>query len=516
LSLDPPSAQPPEPVDNTARPVRNLGRKVAAGAVWAMAYKLLERGLGIISTLILARLLMPSDFGLVAIATSFIALIELIRLFGFESALIQLRHVTKAHFDTAWTFAASLGLAIATLVVVLAPWIAEYYADPRLQPVLWALALAAAFNGLESNGPVMFRKDLQWKQDFLFQATRKMAAVLIMIPLAFWLRNYWALVWGTVAGRFASLVVSYLITPHRPRFTLAAKADLWNFSKWIFLNNILAFLRQRMPNLMLGKIASATDVGFFAISRDISRLPTTELSAPINRAAFPGYAKISNDLPRLREGFLKLLGAAGIVVVPAGIGIAVTAELLIRVFLGERWLPAAPTMAILGLYGAIGGLQSNGMAVYLAIGKPRLQFLMQSIFIGLLLPAVYLLTTRLGHVGTALGYLVAGAIAVPINLANLCHVLGMPALRFLGSLWRTFLAAALMAAATMAVRYGLGEPQTAVRAAAHLATAVAAGAVTYCAALFTIWRLSGRPDGAETWLLDMLGKRLKRRFPAVR
>ncbi len=401
-------------------------------------------------------------------------------------------------------------------MVVLAPWIADYYADPRLKPVLWALALAAAFNGLESNGPVMFRKDLQWKQDFLFQATRKMAAVLIMIPLAFWMRNYWALVWGTVAGRFASLVVSYLITPHRPRFTLAGKADLWNFSKWIFLNNILAFLRQRMPNLMLGKIASATDVGFFAISRDISRLPTTELSAPINRAAFPGYAKISNDLPRLREGFLKLLGAAGIVVVPAGIGIAVTSELLIRVFLGDRWLPATATMAVLGLYGAIGGLQSNGMAVYLAIGKPRLQFVMQLIFIGVLLPAVYVLTTRLGHTGTALGYLVAGAIAVPINLANLCHVLGMPAFRFMGSLWRTFLAAGLMALAALAVRHALGEPTTTALAVVHLAATIVAGALTYFVSLFTIWQAAGRPDGAETWLLDMLRKKLSRRWPPAR
>jgi len=476
-----------------------------------MAYKLLSRGLGIISTLILARLLMPSDFGLVAIATSFIALIELIRLFGFESALIQLRQVTKAHFDTAWTFSASLGLAIAALVVVLAPWLADFYDDQRLKPVLWALALAAAFNGLESNGPVMFRKELQWKQDFLFQVTRKMAAVLIMIPLAFWMRNYWALVWGTVAGRFASLIVSYLITPHRPRFTLAAKADLWNFSKWIFLNNILAFLRQRMPNLMLGKIASATDVGFFAISRDISRLPTTELSAPINRAAFPGYAKISNDLPRLREGFLKLLGGAGIVVVPAGIGIAVTAELLIRVFLGDRWLPATATMAVLGLYGAIGGLQSNGMAVYLAIGKPRLQFVMQLIFIGILLPAVYVLTTRLGHTGTALGYLVAGAIAVPINLANLCQVLGMPAFRFMGPLWRTFVAASLMALAVLAIRRAQGDPGTIVEAGLQLALVVVVGALAYAGSLFALWRVVGRPDGAERWLLELLRRRLGRR-----
>jgi O-antigen/teichoic acid export membrane protein len=318
-------------------------------------------------------------------------------------------------------------------------------------------------------------------------------------------------VWGTVAGRFASLVVSYLITPHRPRFTLAGKADLWNFSKWIFLNNILAFLRQRMPNLMLGKIASATDVGFFAISRDISRLPTTELSAPINRAAFPGYAKISNDLPRLREGFLKLLGAAGIVVVPAGIGIAVTSELLIRVFLGDRWLPATATMAVLGLYGAIGGLQSNGMAVYLAIGKPRLQFVMQLIFISILLPAVYVLTTRLGHTGTALGYLVAGVVAVPINLANLCHVLGMPAFRFMGSLWRTFLAAGVMALAVLAIRRALGDPGTIVEAGLQLALVVVVGTLAYAGGLFALWRVTGRPDGAERWLLELLRRRLDRR-----
>jgi hypothetical protein len=138
---------------------------------------------------------------------------------------------------------------------------------------------------------------------------------------------------------------------------------------------------------------------------------------------------------------------------------------------------------------------------------------MQSIFIAVLLPAVYLLTTHLGHVGTALGYLIAGAIAVPINLANLCHVLGMPALRFVGSLWRAFLASGLMAAVVLIARNGLGEPQTSLEAAVHLATAVAAGLVTYCASLLTIWGCVGRPDGAEAWLLNMLARRLKRRSP---
>jgi O-antigen/teichoic acid export membrane protein len=495
--------------------VKDLGNRVALGVVWAMLYKFVERGLGLFSTLILARLLVPEDFGLVAIAAAVIAFLDILRFFGFDAALIQRRDATKEHFDTAWTFAATFGIATSLLIVLTAPIIADFFEDPRLKAVLWAMALAALFNGLESNGPVALRKELQWRQDFVFQASRKVAAVIFTIPLAFLWRNYWALVVGTVMGRFASLLISYLITPHRPRFTLARKDDLWHFSKWMLIVNLLNLIRQRLPSLMLGKLVTPTAVGYFVLARDVTRLPTTELAAPINRAAFPGYAKISENGPRLQAGFVKLLGALALFMVPAGVGIAVTAELIIRVFLGEKWLPAAPAFQILGLYGTIAGLQSNSYAVYLALGKPRLQAIMLALFVLILIPAVAILAPRFGHAGAATAYLVAGLIAVPINLINVCHCLAMPVSRLTTVLWRPAVAAAAMAGGVLITNQMLGPGRSFSSALLNLAIEVLLGAIAYLSVLFIAWHATGRPDGAEKWVLDTIGQRLRRRRASV-
>ena len=262
--------------------------------------------------------------------------------------------------------------------------------------------------------------------------------------------NYWALVVGTLMGRFASLIASYAISPYRPRFSVQARADLWSFSKWVFINNLLLFVQQRAPNLIMGKLTSAASVGFFGMAKDVGTIPTLEMVMPINRAAFPGYSRIAGDKPRLRAGFLKLLGAIALIVIPAGTGVALTSELIVRMFLGERWLPAVPAMQLLGLYGALYGLQSNANAAYMAVGKPRLQSFMMIAFIVVLVPALLLLTPRFGHTGAALACLFAAIVAVPLNLLNVCRCLEIPASSMASILWRPFAGSAVMAAAVSA------------------------------------------------------------------
>ena len=491
--------------------MQNIGNRTALGAAWALLYKLVERGLGLISTLILVRLLSPDDFGLIAVATAIVALLDILKYFGFDAALIQLRDAQKVHFDTAWTFAAILGLATGFLLLILAAPIADFYDDARLKNVLLALALAAILNGFESNGPVAFRKELQWREDFIFQSTRKMAAVILTIPLAFLWRDYWALVVGIVGGRLASLIVSYVITPHRPRFTLVGRTALWSFSKWMLVTNLMVFVRQRLPNLVIGKVSSTAAVGYFQVAREVTRLPTTELSVPINRAAFPAYSKIAGNLPRLRAGFLKLTSAVAVAVMPAGVGVALTADLIVRIFLGEKWLPAVPAFQVLGVYGAIAALQSNSQALYFAVGRPKLQALMLGIFVSVLLALVFTLTPRYGHVGAAWAYLIAALVAVPIDLSTLCRCVEAPRSSMVKALWRPIAATISMAAALLLTRSWFDTPHNTANAALQLSILISAGAVSYVLALGIFWQFAGRPDGAEQWFLDNGMERLRRR-----
>src|SRR5438105_1654780 len=139
----------------------SFGSKIAAGAAWMVGFKLLDRLIGVLSIVILARLLVPADFGLVALATAVVAMIELLSAFNFDAALIQSQHAVRTHYDTAWTLNIALGTICALLVAVAAFLAASFYEDPRLGPVMLWLALATWIRGLENVGVIDFRKELK-------------------------------------------------------------------------------------------------------------------------------------------------------------------------------------------------------------------------------------------------------------------------------------------------------------------------------------------------------------------
>lgn len=166
---------------------------MALGAVWMVLFKLIERSIGLISTLILARLLLPQDFGTIAMAMTFIAMAELLTAFGFDIALIQNRDATVEHYNTAWTGNLLLGLSIAVVMLVAAVPIAHFYRKPELVWVIVCLAFGPLISGAENIGVVAFRKELTFRREFVFQLSRKLIGFCVVVPLAFWLRNYWAL-----------------------------------------------------------------------------------------------------------------------------------------------------------------------------------------------------------------------------------------------------------------------------------------------------------------------------------
>ena len=172
--------------------------------------RLADRGIAIVSTMVLARLLVPSDFGLIALAASLIGMLEVLGAVGMDMALIQRADAQRRHFDTAWTFHVLFGLVTAALVALLAWPLASFYAEPRLVPVMLMLGLTHALQAFENIGVVAFRKDLEFDREFRYRLTRRVVTTFcVTLPLAFVLRNYWALLIGSVVGAGLSVVLSY-------------------------------------------------------------------------------------------------------------------------------------------------------------------------------------------------------------------------------------------------------------------------------------------------------------------
>lgn len=497
--------------------MNGLGRKMATGAAWMVLAKFLDRSLGLISTVILARLLLPSDYGVVAMAWSLIAVIELLGTFSFDIPLIQYRNAVRRHYDTAWTFNVIFGTGSAAALLLLAFPIADFYDEPRLPAVVAVLAFGSLVQGMENIGVVDFRKEMRFDKEFRFMLGKKLCAFLVTVPLAFVLRNYWALVAGMLTSRFAGIVLSYAMHPYRPRPSLAARAELFRFSKWLFVNNIIFFGNNRAADFVVGKLAGPQALGLYTVASEVASLPTTELVAPINRAVYPGYARTSANLEDLRRAYLKVISIIVMLALPAAAGIAVTAELIVPVVLGENWLGAIPLMQILAIYGAVIAIQTNIAAVYLALAKPQILTMLAVVNLVVLLPLLVVLAGAAGAVGAAWAYLGTACVVAPINFFVLFRSLQLKLSAFAEVVWRPLLATLFMVAI---VRVWSG--QTAVwlgesMLVARLLSAVLLGAIGYGACVLLLWTLSSRPAGAERHILsEALRLGFARRMRAAR
>lgn len=481
------------------------GAVVARGAMLMVAFKIVERSIGFISTLLLARLLVPADFGLVAMAMSVVSLIELMGAFGFETAIIQRVNAERRHFDTAWTFGVIFSTATALLLVVLAVPAADFYNDQRLVMVLPALAFGAFVSGFENIGTVAFRKGMDFGKEFRFLLSKKVVSFVVTISVAFAFQSYWALVAGTVVGKVCTVLISYQVHPFRPRFSLEATKDLFHFSRWLFLSNLVLFLQNKSDSFILGRTIGAADLGLYKIAGEIAALPSTELIAPINRAVFPAYSLLSNELAQLREKFLEVFRFIAVISLPVSIGLVCVADLAVQVLLGTKWMAAVPMLQLFVVCGLTSALQSNLILVIVALGKPKANTIRSAGMLVLYLPAMIWGSLHYGAIGATWVHLVMSVIAlIPLHIVFF-RLTGMSRRRYFMTLWRPGLAASFMAIAIFTVRSGLESYQDTVPSLVLLLIYVITGALAYASFLLALWQLSGRPaQSAESVILNKL------------
>ena len=156
--------------------------------------------------------------------------------------------------------------------------------------------------GLENIGTVAFRKDLELDKEFLFSLAKRAAVFVLAVPLALWLRNYWALVIGVVAGKFIAVAISFAAHPYRPRFSLKGARDLLSFSSWLLVNNILFFLNDRMSSFVIGRVSGARALGAYNLGYEISCMPTIELASPNQPSHLSGIRQARYRQSRVSVG----------------------------------------------------------------------------------------------------------------------------------------------------------------------------------------------------------------------
>jgi O-antigen/teichoic acid export membrane protein len=349
-----------------------LATKVVKGGLWVFALRIINRGLGFVRTIILARLLIPEDFGLLGIAMLAISTLETFSQTGFHAALIQKKENIKSYLDTAWTVSAVRGIALFLILFLLAPVIASFFNSPKATLVIRVIAISTLLSGWRNIGIVFFRKELEFNKQFFYEFSATLVDLTVAISLAFTLRNVWALVWGGLAANLTRLFMSYVLHAYRPKLRLQKEEfhELFGFGKWILGSSIIIFLIIQGDDIFVGKILGVTALGLYQMAYLISNLPATEITHAISQVTFPAYSKLQDNLSKLREAYLRVLQIAAFLSFPTAGLIFVLAPDFTIIFLGEKWTPMVPIMQTLCIFGVTRSINATFGSFFTAIGKP--------------------------------------------------------------------------------------------------------------------------------------------------
>ncbi|MEN6584670.1 MAG: lipopolysaccharide biosynthesis protein [Sulfuricella sp.] len=482
----------------------NIRGRFINGAFWMLGSKLTERVLGLVSTLILARLLLPADFGLVAMAAPVIALVELLGAFGIDAALIQRSNPTQSHYNTAWTINIIFGALITLFLWLLAPLAASFFHEARLEKIIYWLAINSFVRGFYNIGMVKFRKELNMAPEVIWVLSRKITSLVVATIAALLIGSYWALIWGMVTSTLVGVIASFVLSKYRPRLTLKAYKDMIGFSSWFLLLNFLNYLQLRTNDLIVGRLLGPAQLAFYNVSIDIAVPFTGEASSIIARVAFPAFSKIAHDRTRLSDGLGAVLSGLAIFSVPAGFGIFATDKLIVSVLLGEQWLPASEIIGALAISTAALGMLSHISIVYMSLGFPKLSTLASAVNVTALIGLSLLLIPQHG--------LLAVNYVFPLSAAScaISHYLilrvVLPEFRltnWLQAFWRPVTASVLMYLVVNTFISAFISDGPFLKIVLLLA-AITIGAVTYAVSILALWRLEGMPAGSEKLIVNKI------------
>lgn len=486
----------------------SLGRKATIGAGWMIVWRAVSRLLGVANTLILARLLVPADFGLVAMAMTFETSLLMMAAFPVQDALLRRPESDSRLYDAAFTIQAARALALAILIAAGAPIAAAWFSEPRLTLLVLALSATTAINGLANIGVVEFQRELRFDVQFRLQLLPAILQALATIGTAWLTHSYWALIAGLAVMRVAQVAMTYAIHPYRPRISLAGWRHLVGFSFWLWLASLAAMVWGQVDAFVVGPVFGSAGLGLYQVAGQAATLPTTEIVEPVSAVLFAGFAYAQREGRAAATNPLIIALALLLLLAPMALVISADSRSLVAILLGAKWAGAAPLVAVAAAQCLFQPFVQVARAAQIARGYVRAQFMITAAAAVLRATVVTLaamtkslemvvVATIVALAGNALLYTFVLQSRVGAGLAN-----------FLGSLVR--IAVAVMIAAFALIVSGLGWSASDTAQPASLAALIHLGVVavvvsaTYTVALLAIWLVFGRPSGPEKVILNLL------------
>ena len=404
----------------------SLKHETVSGVAWTALSRIVRQLLQFLTVVVLARLLTPEDFGLVAMIVVFTGFATLFVDAGFGAALVQRRELEERHLSSVFWLNLTVGLALAAAMALAAPLVASFYGEPRLKGLTVALSSSFALGAFSVVQLALARRAMDFRRIAWIEILSALVAAAVAVFCA--LRGYgaWALVAQTLVGAALLSLTLWLASAWKPRalFQLSAVRELLGFSGNLLGFNAFNYWVRNADNLLIGRFVGSSALGIYGRAYGVMLLPLQQVTFVMGQVLFPALARIQEDVGRVKDVYLRANRVVALAVFPMVFGLAVVAEPFVQVVFGPAWLEVAPVLRILCLVALVQPLRATTSWIYQSRGRTDLQFLW-GVVSGVVTVGAFLIGVRWGVLGCAAAYairtyaLLVPGVLVPGRLIDL-------------------------------------------------------------------------------------------------
>jgi len=385
-----------------------------------------DKAIDLARLLILAAILTPEDFGLLAVSMIAVAFVTQMTEWGMLPALVQRQSVHAIHYETAWTFGVLRGVVVAAVIVPAAPWIADLFAEPRATDLIRALAFVPLINGLASIRIADLTRTLRFRQLAIVRLSGTATAALAAVALAPSL-GAWALVIGALVGPGVSAAVSYGVAPWRPRLRFDPNAwrSLIHFGRWIFLTGAIVAVGNAVSQGVISRRLGTVDLGLYYLATKLVFSVSDVGQQVFSNVAFPMYARLQSSVADAARAYRSILIAMGVLLTPV-FAIAFALAPALTEILGAKWAGTEPLIRVLCLAAIVGSYGDVAVPLLNGLGRPNRVSMLEALQSSLFILGILALIGPFGLTGATLAWLISVSASLVLALIFVFGLLAGP------------------------------------------------------------------------------------------
>lgn len=391
-------------------------KQTIIGISWIGAFRVLSRLIAFLRVVILARLLVPAQFGVFGIASMALGLLEILTETGINVFLIQEKKGVDSYVNDAWFVSIIRGILIALFIILTAPFVATFFQIEQFLGIILLISAVPFIRGFINPSIVKYQKNLQFNKEFFLRTAIFALDSLVAIAVSFITRSAIGLVFGLIAGAILEVILSFILIKPMPKlsFNLQKINKIIHRGKWVTLYGIFNYAASEGDNITIGKILGPGLLGIYKMGYTISTLPVSGVSDVANRVIFPVYSRISQDINRLKRGFMKTLFFVSVISILIGAIIFFFPKELFILIFGSKWADTVIVLKPLAVYGVIRAITGTTSSLFLSVGKQN--YVAGVTFLRFIILALTIvpLTIIYGIVGASYSVLASGIIEVPL------------------------------------------------------------------------------------------------------